>query len=170
MPKFNDYETSDEVSEIMHNMLGHYSNVFQGFDLGKVGFVHTKKKKSKRAIKVHSVKYPVDVWCTKTYIVEVFDDKWGGMSEKKRSISVFRAMLAMPDGGFDEQSKNYGKIRKPDIEMYTEEYVVCGGKTNWEDYQDEDLNAPSVPSDKSPITLDDIASVGRGSELEESEE
>jgi hypothetical protein len=42
-------------------------------------------------------------------------------------------MCAIPNGGFDEQSKMYGKIRQPDFKMFMQEFAASGGVPNWEE-------------------------------------
>jgi hypothetical protein len=131
MPKFVDYHSDKEVSDIMEKFLGKFPGMFEGFDVAKIGFVTTLKKKSKEPVKLHRVKYPFDVWMSKVYIVEVFQTYWKRMDVKKRNMAVFRTMCAIPDAAFDEQSKQYGKVLTPEIRMFMKEYAACGGVPNW---------------------------------------
>jgi hypothetical protein len=137
MAKFTDFQATREVADIMEGILEKFPRVFPGFDLNKIGFVHTMGKKAKKnPVKIRAVRYPYDVWMNKTYIVEVMDESWQEMSDKKKRLAVFHTMCAMPEGSFDEQSDNYAKIRKPDYEMYAEEFAVSGGVPNWMDNDD----------------------------------
>jgi hypothetical protein len=138
MARFKDYETTREIADIMEGILDKHPRVFPGFDMNKIGFVHTLGKKAKKnPIKIRAVRYPYDVWMSQTYIVEVMDESWKEMTDKKkRCLAVFHTMCAIPEGAFDEQSENYAKIRKPDYEMYAEEFAVSGGVPNWMDNED----------------------------------
>ena len=131
MAKFVDFASGREVQDIIEKFLEKFPQIFQGFDTNGIGFVMTKKKKSKVPIKLVSVGYPLDVFTNKTYVIEVFDNLWATMDEKKRNLSVFHIMCAIPEGAFDEQSKNYGKKLAPEIKMYMKEYAASGGVPNW---------------------------------------
>jgi hypothetical protein len=149
MAKFSDYHTSREVADIMEGIIETHPRIFPGFDLNKMGFVHTQGKKGKKnPIKIKAVRYPHDVWMSQTYIVEVAEDTWKEMGEKKRRLSVFHTMCAVPDGGFDQQSDNYAKIRKPDYEMYAEEFAVSGGVPNW--HENDDARDPMEAAELTP--------------------
>ena len=131
MAKFVDYASGREIQDIMEKFLEKFPQIFEGFDTAKMGFVMTKKKKSKVPVKLVRVGYPVDVFLDKAYIVEVFEKMWKTLDEKKRNLAVFHIMCAVPDGAFDEQSNNYGKKLQPEIKMYMREYAACGGVPNW---------------------------------------
>jgi hypothetical protein len=132
MPKFVDWSGDSEVQVVMEKFLERFPGMFEGFDVSKIGFVKTKKKKSKEALKLHCVGYPVDVFCSsKVYIVEVFEHWWKKMDTKKRNLYVFKVMCAFPSGAFDEQSKHYGKKLVPEIKMFMREYAASGGIPNW---------------------------------------
>jgi len=131
MPKFVDYQSDKEVQDIMEKFLDKFPGMFEGFDPAKIGFVMTAKKKSKEPIRLHCVPYPLDVFMSQVYVVEVFKSWWRKMDPKKKNLAVFRTMCAIPDGGFDEASKHFGKRLQPEIKMYMKEYAACGGVPNW---------------------------------------
>lgn len=136
MARFTDYTISPEVTDIMEAILEAYPGVFQGFDLNMLGCIITKKKKSRKPIRLIPVGYPRDVYCDKAYIVEVFEKLWNDLSQKKKNLAVFHIMCSIPEGGFDESSKQYAKKRKPDYELYAEEFAVAGGIPNWMENDD----------------------------------
>jgi len=136
MARFVDYTVSPEIVDIMEAILEAYPNIFPGFDLNRLGCVVTKKKKSKKPIRLVPVGYPRDVYCDKTYVVEVFEKLWGALSQKKKNLAVFHVMCSIPEGGFDEGSKQYGKKRKPDYELFAEEFAITGGVPNWMENDD----------------------------------
>jgi len=133
MAKFVDFYSDREAQDIVEAFLERFPTMFEGFDVARIGFVTTKKKKAKYPIKVHSVKYPQSVWLSKAYIFETLEVAWKKCDQKKKNMSVFRAMCAIPMGGFDEQSKAFGKVLQPDIKMFMKEYAACGGVPNWEE-------------------------------------
>ena len=180
MAKVTDYTVCPEVTDIMEAILKKFPTVFPGFDVNKIGCVHTASKKNpKKPIKITSVRYPYDVWIDKTYIVEVMEDTWQEMSDKQKNLAVFHIMCAIPDGAFDEQSKEYGKKKRPDYEMYAEEFAVTGGVPNW--MENDEANDPLAKKGKTgrtPITeemvtaaaLKEISEVEVGSEEAEAKE
>jgi hypothetical protein len=132
MSRFVDWSQDKEAQDIMEKFLERFPGMFDGFDTSKIGFLMTAKKKAKEPVKLHCVGYPFDVFCSsKVYIVEVFKSRWSKMDAKKKNLAVFRAMCAIPDGGFDEQSKHFAKKLQPEIRMFMKEYAACGGVPNW---------------------------------------
>jgi hypothetical protein len=133
MAKFTDWESGKEVQDIMEKFLEKFPDIFSGFRTDGIHFIKTKKKKANRPINLRTVGYPFDVFVGKPYIVEVFAKWWDTMNQKQRNLAVFHIMCAVPDGGFDDQSKHYAKKLKPEIEMYTLEFAATGGVPNWMD-------------------------------------
>ena len=137
MAKFVDFYSDRDVQDIMEAYLERFPTMFEGFDAAKIGFVTTKKKNAKQdakgAIKLHQVKYPHNVWLGKVYIAEVLEGPWKKLDQTKRNLAVFRTMCKVPTGAFDESSKMYGKVLKPDIQMFTREFAASGGVPNWEE-------------------------------------
>ena len=131
MPRFNDWEAAQEVADIMEGLIERFPTIFEGLDMERIGFVKTKNKKSDRAIKVKGITYPTYVFTGKVYIVEVFDMVWKDLDQKRKNLAVFHILCALPVGAFDEESKNYGKVRKPEISMYMTEFAASGGVPNW---------------------------------------
>ena len=178
MARFEDYGSDPEVRDIMERFLKKFPRVFEGFDLDEIGFVVTKKKKTKdgKPINLRTVPYPQYVFSGKTYIVEVMETVWAEMKPKQKNLSVFHTMCAIPVGGFDPGSSAYGKKVKPEIIMYRLEYCATGGVTNWMeddsatdpmDVKPEDVAAkvqqmdgeedPIPDTTKTPVTMSDIA-------------
>ena len=135
MSKFVDFYSDREVQDIMEAFVERFPSMFEGFDASKIGFVTTKKKGKKTgpALKLHKVAYPQNVWLSKAYICEAQDGVWKRLDAKKKNLNVFRTMCAIPPGGFDEQSKAYGKVLTPDIKMFMREFAASGGVPNWEE-------------------------------------
>ena len=135
MAKFVDFESDREVCDIMEATVSRFPEMFEGFDTSKIGFVKTLKKKgsAKKAIKIHKVAYPNSVWMTQAYVCETNSAAWTKMDQTRKNLSVFKAMCSIPNGGFDDQSKSYGKVLKPDISMFTLEYGASGGIVHWEE-------------------------------------
>jgi len=182
MGRISDFETCPEVGDIMEAFIERWPHVFEGFDVDGIHVVKSQRK-SKFLIKLHAVGFPNYIFGERPYIVEVYADRWDDATPKQKNIAVFHAMCGVPDGGFDEQSKNYGKKLPPDINMYMNEFVACGGIPDWM-YNSEAAKDPmeigeeeidgedAIPEEEDdeearvPVTVDDIANVG----LDEGEE
>jgi hypothetical protein len=165
MAKVTDFNVSPEVNEIMTKMADTFPKIFPGFDAAKIGCTHTTGKvNSRKPIALKAVKYPYDVYCDKVYIAEVAQDTWQEMSEKQKRLAVFHTMCAIPEGAFDPQSKKYAGKRRPDYEMYAEEFAASGGVPNWMDNEDAedplDAKTPKKVTGRKPITSESIESVG----------
>ena len=178
MPRFEDYRSDPEVREIVEKYVKKFPRVFDGFSADDIGFIVSMKKKSKgkHPIKVRTVPYPHFVFSGKTYIFETLETKWEKMDQKKKNLAVFHAMCSIPIGGFDPGSKVYGRILKPDFELFRNEYAVAGGVADWfeddrardpmevedeksvipEDGDDEEDPIPAAKSPKSPVTAKDL--------------
>jgi hypothetical protein len=149
MPKFVDYYSDGEVRDIMESIANRFPTMFEGFDADGINFVTTKKKKSHKPLKLRTIGYPMQVFIGKPYIVECFDTKWKTLDQKRKNLAVFHIMCGIPEGGFDEQSKHYGKKVKPEIEMYLMEYAAAGGVPNWMDNPEASDPMEQTPDDVS---------------------
>lgn len=159
MSKFNDYDVKEDVNEIMEKMVETFPKVFNDFESKQIFCVHTRDKyDSKKPIRIRSVKYPFDTLIDRTYIFEVADGTWNEMDNKRKNLAVFHAMCSIPEGAFDAESKNYAKIKKPDYEIYAEEFAVSGGIPNW--MENDEAKDPIENIERNPVTIDGIANVG----------
>lgn len=182
MAKEVDFYSDREAQDIMEAFLEKFPSMFDGFDVSKIGFVTKKAKKGKaKSVSGHSLKlikvpFPFSVWMpSKTYIVVGSESVWKHMDQKKKNLSVFRIMCAIPVGGFDEQSINYGKVMSPDIKMFMREFAASGGVPNWEENPEakdpmeqttEDVmqaipHIEAIPADgveRKAVKIDDITS------------
>lgn len=160
MPKQKDYYVGPVVTEIMEKLFKNFPNVFEGFDVTQIVCVHTKdKQNARKPLTLKAVPYPYSVWMTPTYIIEVADKTWLEMSERQRNLTAFKTMCAFPEGAFDPESNNFGKIKKPDYEMYAEEFALTGGVADW--MENEDVKDPLTISSKNrkAVTIESVASV-----------
>jgi hypothetical protein len=183
MAKFGDWSAAQDVKDIVERFVAHFPGAFEGFDAEGIFFILTKKKKSKVPIKVKAIGYPGYVVAGKPYIVECFDSVWTDMDTRQKNISCWDAMSHIPEGGFDEQSKQYGKLVLPEIKMHMRTFAACGGVPNW--FENPAAKDPmqrtereiyeGVPSvgaipesaialKRKPVLMTDIASVGHKSE------
>lgn len=160
MAKETGYHIDREVEDIIDELLLKYPKVFSFFDVNKIQSVILDNKKSKKPIKIVPIKFPYDISSTKTYYFIVYDECWKDMNQTQKNIAVFKAMISIPDGGFNEEDKNYAKIRKPDYELYAEEFAVTGGVPNWMENPDvRDPLADTTDSDdvsRVPVTADQL--------------
>lgn len=172
MSKFVDFFSDKQVQDVMEAFLTRFPGMFGGFDTSKIGFVTTKKKKAKEVIKLHRVRYPFSVWFTKVYVAECSEALWQKLDPTKRNLAVFKAMCSIPNDGFDEQSKQYGKLLQPDIKMFMREYAASGGIPNWMENPaarnplEEEVEAKGSKK-RRPVTDADIESVGQENSLAE---
>lgn len=185
MPRFEDYTTDPEVKDIVERYVKKFPQIFGGFKIDEIFFIVTQKKRlsGKFPIKVKTVPYPHYVSSGFTYVFETYETKWEKLNQKQKNLSVFHAMCGIPQDAFDPLSTYYGKIAKPDYEIYQFEYAASGGVPNWQeddsardpmeidtdeiqlatdDEEEEAIPTPKKPSDgtKSPVTIDDVAEAG----------
>lgn len=157
MPRFEDYGTSPEVQDIVEGFVKKFPRVFEGFIPDDIFFIVTKKKKpsGRFPVKVKAIPYPYYVISGQAYVFETFDEKWKKLTKKQKNLAVFHAMCAVPVGGFDPASKKYGKIVKPDFEIYRYEYAVSGGVPDWlEDDEDRARDPMDVATEEVPVKVD----------------
>jgi hypothetical protein len=172
MPKFIDYYSDPEVKDIMQAFCDRFPGMFDTFDVDGFNVVFTKKKKSTFPVKLHSVGYPSHVFTNgKPYILEVFESFWKDMTQRQKNTSVFHIMCAVPEGGFDEQSKMYAKKLKPEVCMFMLEFAATGGVPNW--FENPDAKDPMEReaqeiADDVPSILDPEALPPESSESEDS--
>jgi predicted metallopeptidase len=172
MPKFIDWEVTPEVNGIMDSIIDRYPGMFSFFDTSKIRTVVTKGKTSNAAIKIHPVKYPFSTMIDdKVYIFEVCEAIWKDFDHKRKNLAVFHCMCHLPEGAFDEGSKDYARLKKHDYEIFMEEYSVAG-VPNWiendsaNDFLDVS-NDEKEDIERKPVTMDHIASIGEEAPLAE---
>jgi hypothetical protein len=180
MPRFEDWGSSPEVRDIVEQYVQKFPYIFEGFKVDDIFFIMTKVKRvrGKFPIRAKAIPYPYNIAMGQTYVFETFETKWEDYNQKQKNLSVFHAMCAIPIGGFDPLSAYYGKMVKPDFEIYRYEYAVSGGIPDWQENNDardpmeleqadvplirEDGDEDPIPavtnSPKTPATADMIAS------------
>lgn len=131
MSRFTDYFSDGEVKDIMERIVERFPTMFVGFDSENISFITTKKKRSAKAIRLISVAYPMEAIINKPYIVETYDARWKPLTPKQKNLAVFHIMCAIPEGGTNTTTKQYGKKVKPEITMYMREFAASGGVPNW---------------------------------------
>ena len=178
--RFEDFGSDTEVKDIMDRYINKYGPVFEGFDTGSIHFIRTKTKKPShnKPLKLHSCRYPQEVFIGKPYIVEVFDTIWSELSTKQKNLAVFHIMCSTPSDAFDRASTNYAGKVKPHYEMYRNEFAACGGVPDWmenpaamdpmdsdpkqivvPEEEEEDEEDPIPPVARQPVTMKDIANL-----------
>lgn len=162
MAKESDYEVRQDVTDIMEKMVEAFPQVFSEFDTNQIFCVHTKDKENeKKPITLKPVRYPFNVLIDRVYFAVVADKTWKEMDPKRRNLSVFHTMCSIPQGAFDTESKNYCKVKKPDYQLYAEEFAVSGGIPDW--MNNEDAKDPIGKEDdgieRNPVTVQGIANL-----------
>jgi hypothetical protein len=165
MAKFSDYACSSEVTDIMVKLITKFPSVFTGMDVNLVACVHTNNKASKKKpLSLRAVKYPYDVWLNKVYVIEVAQETWAEMNDKQKNLATFHIMCGIPEGAFDVTSKNYAGKKKPDHEVYDQEFAVTGGVLNWMDEENEaidpldgDRSVKKSATGRKPVTAEAVA-------------
>jgi len=168
MARFEDYTSDTEVRDMMDRLVARFPVVFDEFNTDDVHFITTKNKESKVPVKIHPCRYPHEVFMgRKPYIVETFEKPWLELTPKQRSLSVLHVMCAVPIGGFDTHSSNYGKKARPDFNMYRWEFKASGGHPEWmeddalaqDPMEFEDMSGPLIDEPRNPVSVGDILSV-----------
>jgi len=126
MAQIYEYEFNEEVTTIINKILKKFGTLFEGFVPEKVNVVFTLNKKKSVPIRLISVTYPIYAWVKKPYVLEVFKESWDKLTQKQKNMWVFRTILGIAPGGFDEQKKTFGKKRKHDYNLYEEEMLIGG--------------------------------------------
>jgi hypothetical protein len=166
MAKEIDYVISAEITDIAEKMIEKFEVLFSHVDLDKIIGIHVNgKKNGKEPIKLVNNKFPYNVIIdNKVYFAIVDSELWKEMNEKRRNLAVFHILCSLPEGAFDVESKDYGKIKKPDYKVFREEYLMCGA-ADWldNDAAKDPLNEKDVKtrekSKKVPVTTEDVENV-----------
>ena len=131
MSKEQDYSTDMEAQNIATELQERFP-MFESHDLSRVVFYRMKAKNSKVPTKITTTKFPFDaIGGTYIYFVEVYNKIWETLSDEQRKIAIFEVLVAMHPDGFDEESNNYAKLRKRDVDEYSEVLCAAQGVYNW---------------------------------------
>lgn len=131
MSKKMEWREDSEVMGIALQVVEHYSEIFDGLDLGKLRFLRILDKKSPKEIEVKSVGFPFIIDNPYVYYLMVNNMRWKMLSTEQRQLAVFRALYTISPGGTDESSTGYGRKRKRDIEDYSVVLGAAGGRYDW---------------------------------------
>lgn len=126
MAQIYEYEFNEEVTTIMNKIVKKFGSIFEEFVPEKISVIFTLNKKKSSPMRLISVSYPSYAFIKKPYIIEVFKESWDKLSPNQKNLWVFRTMLGVSPGGFDEQKKTLGKKRRHDYNLYEEEMLVGG--------------------------------------------
>lgn len=132
MARFSDYVVTSEIRDMMEKILTAFPSEYPGFDVEGIHTVMTKGKKSKSHVyRLKSCKYPEDTLHDKVYTLEVFEENWKLLSQKQKDHIINKVMMSIPEGGFDLNSDEYAKIKKPDYQTFAKEHRFTDGAVNW---------------------------------------
>ena len=142
-----EWREDSEVMGIALQVVEHYSEIFDGLDLGKLRFMRILDKKSPKEIEVKSVGFPFWIDNPYVYYLLVNNMRWKVLSNEQRQLAVFKALYTIAPGGTDETSTGYGRKRKRDIEDYSVVLGAAGGRYDWNTIGASEI--PSILSDDS---------------------
>ena len=134
MPKFQDYATDVEAQNIAVQIQERFPTMFEGHDLTRVAFYRVRGKNSKVPAKTIKTGFPFDaVGGTFIYYILIYDKIWELFSDEQKKIAVFEQLMGIPADGFDEESNNYAKLRRRDVNEYSEVLAASSGVYNWKE-------------------------------------
>lgn len=132
MSKNHEWKEDTEVMNIAVKLLEKYDEVFCGFDISKIRFIRELSGSVKKQhAKMFAVKYPFDIDSQYVYYFCTSNSNWKTLTPEQQTILVFRQMLGIPSGGTDSESENYAKIRRPDVDEYSEVLIATDGRFDW---------------------------------------
>ena len=127
-----EYQMDTVARELAEKLVGAYQTIFEGVDVDNIGFIRIiGKKPSKAKGKLYKVGWPYEVYMDKYYVMEIDGAGWDIMSEQQQAMLIFHELLHVPDGGCDPQSKNHRKIRKHDVEDFSECLIAADMNLDW---------------------------------------
>lgn len=132
MAKFKDWSSDVEVKDFANKLKTAYPDIFGHIDLEKIQFFRVFKSSTKVA-KIVPVKFPHDaVSCTHVYTIMTYNARWNIFSEAQKIAAVFQQLISIPEGGFDPESEFYAKMKRKDVNEYSEFLCAVGMNFNWE--------------------------------------
>lgn len=96
------YEELSEFATIAHRLSERFPEIFGGLEMDNIACVSVtnKDRPAKKGIwEVKAVTPPVNIFCTKEYIITVYSQDWEAMNDKHRRLLVADALCSIsPDG------------------------------------------------------------------------
>ena len=135
-----EYENVSEWETIASQLISKYPEVFGGIECDKircVAITNKERKEGKKMWEVRGVPAPISMDCPYSYYIVIYMSDWVELSEKRRSLLVASALMAIPN----KEEKTEGKTNPFDMKDYATMVRTFGV-----DYL-EDENAPDLLKD-----------------------
>lgn len=94
MTNYVDYHTAPDVLALIQELS---ATLHPAFDPKQLGVIYSPKE-SRAVMRITAVKYPVNVWLSTPFIVEVFENKWSQLSREKKWSTVNLIIRAVTSG------------------------------------------------------------------------
>jgi hypothetical protein len=130
MSKFVDWTAEIEAQGIAQKLQEKFPTIFGTHDLTKISWMKMKKK-SADCCKIIKTGFPFDAFANYVYYVLVYEGIWSTLSLEQKVATVFEQLIAMEPDGFDGESNNYAKLRKKDVNEYSELLCAVQLNINW---------------------------------------
>lgn len=131
MPRNTNWNEDSESLGIALKLTKKYSDLFSGLDLTKVRFVRNLSTQTTKAGEIKACTFPYSIDCPYAYYIVISNRQWKQLSESQRVLSIMHLLYAIAPGGTDEQSNNYAKLRKHDVEDFNVILAAAGGRYDW---------------------------------------
>ena len=130
MAKNAEYRTDNEAMEIAVKLAAKY-DAFQTIDIGKICFLRMEKDKSKDVFKLTPTKFPFDISSPHIYYVQIYNKQWNLLNENQKLAAIFEVLVSIPEAGTDYNGNNYAKLRRKDVDQYSEVLAAVAGNYEW---------------------------------------
>ena len=108
-----------------------FTDLFAGLDLTKIRFVRNLSMYMKKVGEIRACNFPYNIDSPYAYYIVISNRQWKQLSEAQKILSVMHLLYAIAPNGTNEQSNNYAKLRKHDVEDFNVILAAAGGRYDW---------------------------------------
>jgi len=120
----------DELKPIVSELIEMYPEKLNHIRPSSIGYAAFSKKRSDVAAKVYPMRPMFGLFSNVEYIVAIHIESWVLKSVSERYVLILHELLHIPAEGFDENSNDYRKTIKHDIQDFA--FVLEHFGIHWE--------------------------------------
>ena len=149
--KHTEWTEDNEALGIAVKLKEKYPTIFGTVDLDKINVVRDQTSKSKKSGELKACGFPYSINSAFAYYLVINNFAWKTLSEAQQVAEILHFLCGVMDGGTDEASENYAKVRNYDVKDFIVVLAAVGGNFMWKEPGMEVINPLSDEATESVL-------------------